>query len=67
MLTRRRDNLACVVLLPLASKWQLFHTVAVEPTMVLVSQNREVAVSLSGQLWTHVERLAAERGISVSS
>jgi uncharacterized protein involved in type VI secretion and phage assembly len=34
--------------------------------MILASQNREVAVSLSGQLWTHVERLAAERGISVS-
>lgn len=31
-----------------------------------MGQNRDVVVSLSGPLWTHVERLAAERGISVS-
>jgi predicted DNA-binding ribbon-helix-helix protein len=33
---------------------------------VLVSDNRDIAVRLSGLMWTHLEALAGERGISIS-
>lgn len=63
---RARHCLRCVILQPLAHKWLRINTVAYGPTITCVSDNRDIAVRLTGLMWTHLEVLARERGISVS-